>query len=331
MPDLSERMRHLESVETYDIGRGAPSHEAAEGWRYWDKDSDELYVNNDGANGWTLIGGGGGGGSAPHNILSSVHTDSTAASVARGDLITGQGSDPAWERLPLGDGVLMSDGVDAFWSKIEPLHEVGIVPIGGIILWSGAIATIPLNWQLCDGTSGTPNLRDRFVVGAGTTYAVDAVGGAVSQDLTHNHGPGTLETDTDAHDHDVDAGVTANDSHTHGPGTLETDDDTHDHIISGSTGVPGADYTQVTADGVSVPSTTHIHGSGTLANDMDTHDHTVDAGVTANDTHSHGPGSLETDTDTHDHNVDAGLTGNALGVTSILPPYYALAYIQRMA
>jgi len=52
-----------------------------------------------------------------------------------------------------------------------------MVPIGGIIAWSGAIAAIPSNYALCDGNNGTPNLRDRFVIGAGTTYAVGATGG----------------------------------------------------------------------------------------------------------------------------------------------------------
>ena len=54
---------------------------------------------------------------------------------------------------------------------------------GHIVLWSKAIALIPVGWQLCDGTNGTPDLRDRFVVGAGSTYAVDATGGNVN----HNH------------------------------------------------------------------------------------------------------------------------------------------------
>ena len=40
------------------------------------------------------------------------------------------------------------------------------LPIGSIIIWSGTVASIPTGWQLCDGTNGTPDLRDRFVVGA---------------------------------------------------------------------------------------------------------------------------------------------------------------------
>ena len=40
------------------------------------------------------------------------------------------------------------------------------LPIGSIIIWSGTVASIPTGWQFCDGTNGTPDLRDRFVVGA---------------------------------------------------------------------------------------------------------------------------------------------------------------------
>ena len=54
---------------------------------------------------------------------------------------------------------------------------------GVILLWSGAIVDIPAGWLLCDGTLGTPDLRDRFLVGSGSTYAVDEVGGSVE----HNH------------------------------------------------------------------------------------------------------------------------------------------------
>jgi hypothetical protein len=62
------------------------------------------------------------------------------------------------------------------------------VPVGAIILWSGSIGTIPSGYSLCDGSNGTPNLRDRFIVGAGTAYAVGTLGG--SKDavvVSHNH------------------------------------------------------------------------------------------------------------------------------------------------
>ena len=50
----------------------------------------------------------------------------------------------------------------------------GITPIGGIIMWSGTIASIPSGWALCNGANGTPNLLNRFIIGANT----DTPGGA---------------------------------------------------------------------------------------------------------------------------------------------------------
>lgn len=43
-------------------------------------------------------------------------------------------------------------------------------------MWSGSIGSIPAGYYLCDGQNGTPNLKDRFVVGAGNTYAVGNTG-----------------------------------------------------------------------------------------------------------------------------------------------------------
>ena len=51
------------------------------------------------------------------------------------------------------------------------------IPAGGIIIWSGSIGAIPTGYYLCNGQNGTPDLRDRFVVGAGSTYAVGNTGG----------------------------------------------------------------------------------------------------------------------------------------------------------
>ena len=68
-------------------------------------------------------------------------------------------------------------------------------PTGGIILWSGAANAIPTGWVLCDGQNSTPDLRNRFVVGAGDSYAVDATGGSADATLvSHTHGSGNLGT-----------------------------------------------------------------------------------------------------------------------------------------
>ena len=59
---------------------------------------------------------------------------------------------------------------------------------GMIILWSGLTSTIPTGWALCNGAGGTPNLTDRFIVGAGNTYGVNQTGGYKDATLvSHNH------------------------------------------------------------------------------------------------------------------------------------------------
>ena len=59
---------------------------------------------------------------------------------------------------------------------------------GMIMLWSGSSATIPTGWLLCDGSSSTPDLRNRFVVGATSTYAVGATGGSADAIVvSHTH------------------------------------------------------------------------------------------------------------------------------------------------
>ena len=79
--------------------------------------------------------------------------------------------------------VVVSQGASA-----TPIWGSGF-PVGGIIMWSGSTATIPSGWRLCDGGNGTPDLRDRFVVGAGLTYAVNEKGGnANAVVVSHNHG-----------------------------------------------------------------------------------------------------------------------------------------------
>jgi hypothetical protein len=87
----------------------------------------------------------------------------------------------------------------------------GTIPIGGIIMWSGTIATIPAGWALCDGTSGTPNLTERFIVGAGsadntsvsgsTAYTPGAQGGFNFIGLSTSEIPG--------HTHPIDIPSTA--------------------------------------------------------------------------------------------------------------------------
>jgi microcystin-dependent protein len=69
-----------------------------------------------------------------------------------------------------------------------------IIPPGVIVMWGGLVANIPTGWALCNGANGTPDLRDRFIVGAGSKYAVGNKGGADSVTLTVNQIPAHTHT-----------------------------------------------------------------------------------------------------------------------------------------
>jgi hypothetical protein len=79
------------------------------------------------------------------------------------------------------------------------------IPSGGIFLWSGSIGSIPAGYVLCNGSNGTPDLRDRFVVGAGSTYSVDATGGSANAIVvSHTHSATSTSAVTDpGHTHNV--------------------------------------------------------------------------------------------------------------------------------
>ena len=72
-----------------------------------------------------------------------------------------------------------------------------ILTAGMILMWSGSVVNIPFGWALCNGSNGTPDLRNRFIVGAGNTYAVGDTGGTANASITvvsagsHSHGGNT--------------------------------------------------------------------------------------------------------------------------------------------
>ena len=87
----------------------------------------------------------------------------------------------AWVQVA-GDGADGSDGI----------------PAGGIIIWSGASNAIPSGWVLCNGSNSTPDLRNRFVIGAGSGYAVNATGGSATKTLGTANLPSHTHTYTKA-------------------------------------------------------------------------------------------------------------------------------------
>jgi hypothetical protein len=83
-----------------------------------------------------------------------------------------------------------------------------VIPTGGIIMWSGTIANIPTGWALCNGANGTPNLQDRFIVGATSGgdgvypgVSVGTTGGSANAVVVSHQHTGTTGTESTNHTH----------------------------------------------------------------------------------------------------------------------------------
>ena len=86
-------------------------------------------------------------------------------------------------------GALTSD-YDAVNKKyVDDAVAAVAFPAGGIIIWSGSVDTIPDGWALCNGSNGTPDLRNRFVLGAVGSYNIGATGGSKTVTLTVDQMP----------------------------------------------------------------------------------------------------------------------------------------------
>lgn len=88
--------------------------------------------------------------------------------------------------------------LDLSWLKIidkpakyppEDHYHNGLCPVGAIIGWTKATAPDKGEWAICNGENGTPDLRDRFIVGAGSTYRVGDKGGASTVTLNQTQLP----------------------------------------------------------------------------------------------------------------------------------------------
>jgi len=170
---------------------------------------------------------------------------------------------------------------------------------GMIMLWSGSIGTIPTGWVICDGTNSTPDLRDRFVIGAGGSYSPGNTGGASSVSLgtgnlpAHTHGindPGHNHGVSDpGHNHSVN-----DPGHNHGYTAMQAPwNGSNDDEKAGQDGSQYSPRTTTETTGIG------INGAYTGIG--------INGAYTGISTQSTGSGSS----------------------FSVLNPYYALAYIMK--
>lgn len=225
----------------------------------------------------------------------------------------------------LSDGLcdVVTDVTDIQEKINDPVTYLGSVPIGGIIIYSGNISSLPSNWSLCDGTGGTPNLVDRFVIGAGGAYATGATGGTASITLStanlpaHNHGT-------------VTSSVGSPDSHTHTGNT--TCGGNHDHTFYASCGDHGSigGYRYPLMEGPAVcDNLIYAYKTDGYTGGFCSGLSCLGAGSgIGNPLHSH---CLSTGTGgSHTHNITPVSVGSSTPIASI-SPYYALAYIMRLS
>lgn len=172
-------------------------------------------------------------------------------------------------------------------------------PAGGIIMWSGSTGSIPAGWLLCDGNNGTPNLRDRFIVGAGNTYAVGATGGSATVTLSAANLP--------AHTHTFSGTSGAAGSHSH-----SINDPGHGHStpirFMGGTGTGGTNVDLQGGGGSSVNVSGYDYVNGAFT------------GISINSVGDH----------THSFSGTTSSVGSGTAFSN-LPPYYALAFIMKAA
>jgi hypothetical protein len=170
-----------------------------------------------------------------------------------------------------------------------------VVPSGVICMWHGSVATIPTGWALCNGTSGTPSLIGKFILGYhGTDYpTIGATGGYEDAAvITHTHAVTTqLTALSDSHAH---TGTTGGESiaHTHA----------YSVVTTGGTGIGGGAVNSLATTQTGAQSSGHTH-------------------------------AFTTSSDAHTHNVTGTIPApaGAVAVTGRnLPPYYVLAYIMKL-
>ena len=199
------------------------------------------------------------------------------------------------------------------WAPVLPT-AVGGVPAGVIVAYHGS--GIPSGWALCDGNNGTPNLQNKFIIGASNSRAAGSTGGEVSVTLTAAQSGLRTHTHTTAaadapHSHDL---TETNLSHTH-------------DIYNNGNHAHGGKWIPYVND-LNVGGTGKTATQGGIGHDAIPHDGDHSHGMAAALGH-HGH-TVQVANATHSHTVNSNASADATQAHNNMPPYYALVYIMKL-
>lgn len=215
-----------------------------------------------------------------------------------GTSIRGTEDDSSNEIVVPSDGSRATAGGSAIVTEDDDFAS--LLPVGSIIMWYGSLLSLPEGWALCDGTGGTPDLRGKFIVGAGGSYNLGDTGGSATAS-------GNTSSDG-AHTHSVSVA---------GHALTESELPAHSHRLLGATSalvdIPvGAASAQVVGAGRGAAGQTYVQQNNS-SDDL------------VEDT---GDGSA------HTHTATTGSDGahtHSLSSISTLPPYTAVYYIMKVS
>ena len=213
------------------------------------------------------------------------------------------------------------------------------VPIGSIQMWAGGSGDVPTGWSLCDGSAisrttysslftllsttfgagnGTttfniPDMRDRFVVGAGSSYSRNAYGGNSSNNISHTHSVSSHTHSTPAHTHTMG-------SHTHDQGDLAAN---IDFIYDSGGGI----YYRTQSKSFTANVRNYLYGGETSVSSG----RSTGIDVTGN-TGSGGSGTTDSGGSSTTGSGGSGTTGSG-GSTSVenRPPYIGIYFIIKIS
>jgi hypothetical protein len=146
-----------------------------------------------------------------HPISVASATSQALASAGGGTSGNSGALDPPYRNLRVKENT--SGGID--------------LPVGLICIWRGSIGSVPDNWQLCDGTNGTPDMFGRYPRGA--TASIGGTGGSLDP---HDHTSPTHSHTTTGHSHTSTTGASTGSTNVSATATVSVATATHTHALT---------------------------------------------------------------------------------------------------